>query len=215
MAVKVQVVAATTSKYLRSMDPKDPVAAFIARHPERTASLELLDRLLREEGLTPAIKWGQPTYTLGGTNVAGLGVFKAYYGLWFFQGALLSDPEGLLVAGTEGRTQAQRQLRFQDGAPIDAERVRTYIAEAVNLAREGKSVARPDPRELALPDELSKALDADATLAEAFGGMSHACRREYAEYVAEAKKEETRLRRLEKVIPMILARAGLNDRYKK
>ena len=197
------------------MDHTDPVAAFIARHPERGPSLELLDRLLREEGLTPAIKWGQPTYTLGGVNVAGLGVFKVYFGLWFFQGALLTDPAGLLVAGTEGRTQAQRQLRFQDGETIDAERVRAYIAEAARLAREGKSVAKPAPKELTLPDELSRALEADAALAEAFRGLSPACRREYAGYVAEAKKEETRLRRLEKVLPMILSRTGLNEKYKK
>jgi uncharacterized protein YdeI (YjbR/CyaY-like superfamily) len=197
------------------MDPHDPIAAFIARHPERADALHLLDRLLREEGLTPTIKWGQPTYTLGGSNVAGLGVFKSYFGLWFFQGALLSDPEGLLVAGSEGRTQAQRQLRFRDGEALDADRLRTYIAEAVSLAREGKRVAKPAPKAIILPDELSRALDADTALAQAFGALSAACRREYAGYVAEAKKEETRLRRVEKVIPMILSRAGLHDQHRK
>lgn len=197
------------------MDPNDPVLAFIARHPERAEALRLLDRLLRDAGLSPAIKWGQPTYTLDGANVAGLGVFKSYFGLWFFQGALLQDPEGLLVAGSEGRTQAQRQLRFHDGEAIDEARVRDFVSEAVRLAREGRTVAKVPPREVTLPAELAQALGADSALSDAFRGLSPACRREYAEYITEAKKEETRLRRLEKVIPMILSRGGLNDRYKK
>jgi uncharacterized protein YdeI (YjbR/CyaY-like superfamily) len=38
--------------------------------------------------------------------------------------------------------------------------------------------------------------------------------REYAEYITEAKKDETKLKRIEKIIPMIKAGIGLNDKYK-
>ena len=45
--------------------------------------------------------------------------------------------------------------------------------------------------------------------------MTKGKQREYAEYIADAKREETKSKRLEKIIPMILANQGLNDKYRK
>ena len=55
-------------------------------------------------------KWGKPTYTVDGKNIVILQGFKEYFGLGFFQGALLKDPKKLLVQ--LGQVQAGRVMKF-------------------------------------------------------------------------------------------------------
>jgi bifunctional DNA-binding transcriptional regulator/antitoxin component of YhaV-PrlF toxin-antitoxin module len=64
-----------------------------------------------------------------------------------------------------------------------------------------------EPREVELPPELERALAGDAEAKEAFDGLSYTHRREYAEWVAGARKPETRERRLGKAVEMLLAGA--------
>lgn len=68
-----------------------------------------LRRLLLTLPLEETVKWGSPCYTCKGRNVVGIGGFKQYFGLWFFQGALLEDAGGRLVNAQEGKTKALRQ----------------------------------------------------------------------------------------------------------
>ena len=80
-------------------------------------------------------------------------------------------------------------------------------------------VARPSQKEIqensrsrsALLHILRKRRKAHAS----FEAVTPGKRREYAEYVASAKREETRLKRVEKVLPMIEEGVGLNDRYRR
>ena len=57
----------------------------------RQQELLKLRNILLSCGLEETVKWGAPTYTFAGKNVAGLASFKSYVGLWFHQGALLKD----------------------------------------------------------------------------------------------------------------------------
>lgn len=61
-----------------------------------------------------------------------------------------------------------------------------------------------EPRTVTVPPELAAALEDDAVAAGRFEKLSYTHRREFAEWVAEAKKAETRLRRAEKAVEMIL-----------
>ncbi len=67
------------------------------------------------------IKWGAPVYTLDYKNIVGLGAFKSYVGLWFFQGALLNDEKKKLINAQEDKTKALRQWRFNSVKKIEAE----------------------------------------------------------------------------------------------
>ena len=55
-------------------------------------------------------KWGKPTYTVDGKNIVIMQGFKEYFGLGFFQGALLKDPKKVLVQ--LGQVQAGRVMKF-------------------------------------------------------------------------------------------------------
>ena len=159
------------------------------------------------------MKWGIPTYCLKNKNVAGIGAFKSYAGLWFFNGSFLKDEEKKLINAQEGKTKGMRQWRFEVLKEIDEALVKSYIEEAIQNQKDGKEI-KPEKKPLIIPDELNEALASDSQLSEAFEALSLSCKREYAEHIAEAKREETKLKRLDKIIPMIMDKVGLNDKYK-
>ncbi len=66
-----------------------------------------------------------------------------------------------------------------------------------------------------IPLELKSAIESDTTLKEAFELLSLGKKRDYTEYISEAKRDETKQKRLTKIIPMVNAGVGLNDKYKK
>ena len=61
---------------------------------------------------------------------------------------------------------------------------------------------------------LKRALEAENKAQAAFAALTPGRRRECAEYVAEAKRDETKQKRIDKILPMIRAGKGLNDQYR-
>ena len=177
--------------------------------------LRTLRDILRSTDLAEEVKWGAPCYTEQGKNVVGIGGFKSYFGLWFHQGALLADKAGVLINAQEGKTKALRQWRMQTADDIDADLIRQYVAEARALVHAGKSITPSAPRPLELPPELRAAFDENREAAKEFDRLRPGLKREYAEYVADARRADTKQRRIEKILPMIIAGVGLNDRYRR
>ena len=86
--------------------------------------------------------------------------------------------------------------------------------EAIENQKAGKEL-KPQKKPLVIPIELKEELASDTEFAEAFEKFSLSCKREYAEYISEAKRDATKQKRLAKIKPMILKNIGLNDKYKK
>jgi len=76
-----------------------------------------LRQLCLASGLNEQLKWGQACYDLGGRNVVLIHGFKDYCALLFVKGALLKDPEGILIQQTKN-VQSARQIRFVSLAEI-------------------------------------------------------------------------------------------------
>ncbi len=176
--------------------------------------LRRLRTILRKTDLDETVKWGGPCYTWNGKNVVGLGSFKSYVGLWFFQGAQLKDRQKKLVNAQEGKTKAQRQWRFQSMDEIDADLVRAYVDEAIEIERTGRALKPARAKAVDVPPELAAAMKKKAKLRAAFGKLTPGRQREYAEYIASAKRDATRASRVEKIVPMIEKGVGLNDKYR-
>ncbi|MEM7106158.1 MAG: YdeI/OmpD-associated family protein [Bacteroidota bacterium] len=192
------------------------VDAFIEESGNWKDALVYLRKILNETELEETVKWGAPTYTINKKNVVGLGAFKSYAGLWFFQGALLSDKNRKLINAQKGITKALRQWRFDSVEEIKANEsvIRLYVDEAIENQKKGKEIKPAKNKPLIVPVELTNRFSNDASLRESFDSLTLTKKREYAEYIASAKREETKLRRLDKIIPMILEGVGLNDKYK-
>jgi uncharacterized protein YdeI (YjbR/CyaY-like superfamily) len=190
------------------------IEAFFNKADQWEPLMQRIRPILLDAGMVEALKWGMPTYSLNGSIVVGMVGFKNWLALWFYQGVFLTDPKGLLVSGTEGKTKGQRQWRIKTEAEFDLETLQLFVNEAIQNVIEGKAISIDRKKELDIPLELANALSSNEELFAAFDIMSLSHKREYAEYVAEAKQETTRLRRVEKIIPMILSKFGLNDKYK-
>ncbi|MEZ5895838.1 MAG: YdeI/OmpD-associated family protein [Parvularculaceae bacterium] len=188
--------------------------AYYAEAPQWRDEIAALRRVLLASGLVEEIKWGAPCYTLNGANVIGVGAFKSYFGLWFYQGALLADKDKVLTNAQEGRTQAMRQWRMTSADEIRPAVLKRYISQAVKLAKSGAKVEKAPPKKLVMPAELKAALEKDAGAMAAFKALTPGRQRDYADHISAAKQAATRQRRLEKILPMIKAGVGLNDKYR-
>ncbi|MCF4102472.1 DUF1801 domain-containing protein [Gillisia sp. M10.2A] len=190
------------------------VDEYIELHSKWENHLTSLKQLLETTKLTENIKWGAPVYTLKGKNVIGMGAFKNHCALWFFQGVLLKKHTKLLVNAQEGKTKALRQIRFELDDKIEAEEVIKYIEEAIQLQEQGKIIKPNLKKKLNLPIEMKDLFVKEVELKDAFFSLTPGKQREYADYIMEAKRPETKQRRLEKISPMIRLSIGLHDKYK-
>ena len=190
------------------------VDEYIASKPEHADALAKLRRAVHIKPLDETIKWGAPCYTHNGKNIVGLAAFKAYVGLWFHQGALLADPDGVLIDASDGKTKALRQWRFTAAKDIKSTAVKAYVKEAVKLAEAGQEIKPARNTPVAIPPELAAAFKADPKLKAAFEALTPGKRRDYAGHIAAAKRDATKQARLEKITPMLRAGVGLHDKYR-
>ena len=189
------------------------IEEYFENNSEQIDILEKLRSILVKTELTETLKWGMPTYTINGKNVIGIGAFKSYAGIWFFQGVFLKDESRKLINAQEEKTRGMRQWRFDDINAIDENLLLSYIQEAIQNQKDGKEI-KPEKKPLVIPDELKEALASNAELSEIFDELTLTNKRGYAEYIANAKRLETKIKRIEKIIPMIQEGIGLNDKYK-
>jgi uncharacterized protein YdeI (YjbR/CyaY-like superfamily) len=175
------------------------------------AEIAALERILSGFELTVARKWGKPCYTLDGRNVVIIQGFKDYCALGFFQGALLKDPQKLLVQ--LGKVQAARVMKFTSAEEIAAKTpaIEAYVREAMAAARAGRKVERKLPA-LAAPEELKAKFRADPPFERAFHALTPGRQRGYLFHFASAKQSATRDARIEKAAPAIFEGRGFLER---
>ena len=176
--------------------------------------LTRLREILKSTKLTEDVKWGAPCYTYDGQNVVGLAGFKSYFGLWFHQGALLKDKNEVLINAQEGTTKALRQWRMRSAKDIKASTIKAYVGEAITLVEQGKKIGPQKDKPIVVPPELKKALAKNAKARKGFESLRKGLQREYTDHIASAKREETKKKRIEKILPMLAAGKGLHDKYR-
>jgi uncharacterized protein YdeI (YjbR/CyaY-like superfamily) len=177
-----------------------------------TPALAQLRQLALAVGLTEEMKWGSPCYTVDGKNVAMLVSLMDCCALSFFQGAALADDAGLLERpGPNSRI--GRMLKFRSEAEVDGQRpqVQQLLQQAVDLARRGVKVMLAPAAE-PIPPELEARLARDATLQAAFAALTPGRRRSHVLHIGAAKQVDTRLRRLARCVPVILAGRGWQEK---
>lgn len=177
-------------------------------------ALSLLNQIISKTELVETTKWGIPVFTLNDKNVVGYTGFKTHFGLWFYNGVFLSDPYQVLINAQEGKTKAMRQWRFESIEEIDEQKILEYLQEAIQNEKDGKSWKVEKGKEIEIPELLEARLQDDKTLKTSFERLTPFKQKEYIEYITEAKREATKMNRLEKIIPMILEGKGLNDKYR-
>ena len=176
------------------------------------AEYAALRRVCLSAGLNEELKWGQACYDLEGGKVVLIHGFKEYCALLFMKGALLKDPDGILVQQTKN-VQSARQIRFASLADINKHKsaIKAYIKEAIAIEESGAKVKMKSVAQFDVPEEFQRRLDDDPALEEAFHSLTPGRRKGYLLHFAGAKQSATRTARVDKHAPRILKGLGLDD----
>ena len=195
---------------MNEMNPK--VDFFFDKAKKWQKEYEKLRTVILDCGLTEELKWGCPCYTFEDRNIVLIHGFKEYCAVLFFKGALLADPESILVQQTEN-VQSARQVRFTSLAQIvKMERVlKSYVYEAIEVERAGLKVKYKKTSQFKIPDEFQNKLDKTSKLKTAFEALTPGRQRAYIFYFSQPKLSKTRTSRVEKYVKQILNGKGLDD----
>src|ERR1700755_1936510 len=119
---------------MNSMNPK--VDFFFDKAKQWSEEFEKLRSIVLDCGLTEELKWGAPCYSYQDSNIVLIHVFKEYCALLFFKGALLQDPNDILIQQTKN-VQAARQIRFTNVREIVKLKaiLKAYIYEAIEVEK--------------------------------------------------------------------------------
>ena len=149
------------------------------------------------------MKWSFPHFEFHGI-VASMAAFKHHATFGFWKASLMKDSHGLLRAAGDS---SMSRDRFTDVSELPPDAVLLeYMREAAALNEQGVKVEKPKkPKkpEIKVPDDLQAALRKNKKALAAFEAFSPSHRREYVEWIVEAKQEATRQKRLAQAIEWI------------
>jgi uncharacterized protein YdeI (YjbR/CyaY-like superfamily) len=176
------------------------------------AEIAAMQRVLAGFAMKEERKWGQPTFTVDGKNIVIMQGFKDYFGLGFFQGALLDDPKKVLVQ--LGQVHAARVMKFTSAKDITAKAatIKAYVREALAVEKAGLRMKPKKTSDLPVPEELSERFRTEPGFKRAFEALTPGRQRSYLYHFAAAKQSATRRARIEKAIPAIFAGRGFLER---
>lgn len=205
----------------QQIDPK--VDAYIERSRSFAQPILAHLRALMHKGcpaMVEAIKWSHPFFLYRGTIVAHMAAFSEHcaFGFWGEEiGAVLLESGRVRDGGmgTLGRIATVEDL--------PAEKVMlAWIREAVALIDSGRHTSpiaarrkvvkapKPAPK---TPPEFEAALGKNKKAAGVFAAFSPSCKREYVDWIAEAKRDETRKKRIAQAVEWIAEGKQRNWKY--
>jgi len=192
------------------MNPK--VDWFFAKDTKWQKEYERLRTIVLDCGLNEELKWGCPCYTFEKSNIVLIHGFKEYCALLFFKGALLNDPNGILIQQTKN-VQSARQIRFTNLKEIVKmeKNLKAYIYEAIEVEKAGLKVKLKKTSDFKVPAEFQNKLNKSSALKKSFGALTPGRQRAYIFYFSQPKQSKTRESRVEKSLKQILSGKGLDD----
>ena len=185
--------------------PAANVEQYISRKPAFAQPIcEKLREVILKAGpkLDEGIRWGGPSYK-GKGLVLGMGAFKEHVTLFFNRGQELEDPEGLMEPAEGTANSRSVKVRTLAEVTTKAKAIAALIKQAVELDGKGAPAKKVKREDIPLPTVLSAALKKHPLAKKNFEALPPSARREYSEWIATAKREETVQKRLEKAIALL------------
>ena len=161
--------------------------------------------------ISETVKWGMPAFEYKGI-VCGIAAFKEHCTFGFWKHSLL-DYNGFstekTAMGSFGRITSKKDLPSDDT-------IVKLVQRAVELNENGVKVAKPKPaakKELVVPNYLTDALKKNKADQKTFENFPPSCKKEYVEWITEAKTEPTREKRLATTIEWLSEGKRRNWKY--
>jgi uncharacterized protein YdeI (YjbR/CyaY-like superfamily) len=158
------------------------------------------------------LKWRMPTFMYHGM-LCGMAAFKQHCSFGFWKHALVVGADGGPEGGADGMGQFGKITKVSELPPPRA--LAGYIRKAMQLNEQGVTAPRATAkrRTLAVPDDLTIALKNNRKAAATFEAFSPTNKRDYVEWIVEAKREETRSKRLAQAIEWMAEGKPRNWKY--
>lgn len=200
------------------MATKDPrIDAYIAKAPDYARPILTHVRSV-VHAACPAVeetmKWSSPHFDYKGQMLCGMAAFKEHAAVNFWKAALidgLGPDSGGNARGNLGKITSLKDLPSK-------QTLAGYIKAAMKLNEAGVMVKRPKTKakpEAAVPKELTAALAKNKKAKAAFENFSVSQRREYCEWIEEAKREETKAARVSQAVEWIAEGKSRNWKYQR
>jgi uncharacterized protein YdeI (YjbR/CyaY-like superfamily) len=165
------------------------------------------------------IKWSFPHFEYAGGILCSMASFKQHCAFGFWLASLMSDPDKVMAAVGEKTSMGHfGPIRSVNDLPSEKILVK-YIKEAMSLNEQGTKVAKKvkasSPKEVEIPAYFKEALQKDKAASEAFEKFSASHKREYLEWITEAKTEATRNKRMATTLKWLVEGKSRNWKYNK
>ncbi len=201
------------------MGKKDKrVDAYIAKAAEFAKPIlnhlrELVHKACPE--VEETIKWAFASFDYKGPFCS-MAAFKAHCAFGFWKAALMEDADKLKGNQQNAMGHAGKIKNLSD-LPSDKILI-SWIKEAAKLNDDGIKLPprkKIEKKDLVIPDYFTKALSKNKKALKAFKDFSPSHKREYTQWITEAKTVETRNRRMDKAFEWIAEGKGRNWKYER
>ena len=164
------------------------------------------------------MKWSFPHFDYKGEMMCSMAAFKQHAVFGFWKASLMKDPVLVETAKSEVAMGHLGRLTSIKDLPAD-KKMTAWIKEAMALNDKGiKLAAKPkttDKKEMVVPDYFIKALSKNKKAKQTFESFAYSHKKEYLQWIAEAKTEETRNKRIAAAIEMMSEGKSRNWKYAK
>ena len=196
----------------------EQINLYIAEQPEWQRKLLVRLRQLvhsTDHAVEETWRWDKPHFDHSGIMIGMCG-FKEHISIWFHKGALLKDPKKLFEAVPKTEEKGMRAYKLHEGDAINEAAFIDLVKQAVVLNAKGTKLheAKPARKALVVPVELEQVLHKDPSAWANWEAFSYSHKKEYAEWVSDAKKDETRKRRIAQALEMIREGASKEEKHR-
>lgn len=156
-------------------------------------------------------KWG-PNYYYEGM-VCGFWGFKKHASIVFFNGSTMKDPAGVLHQNPGSKN--TRHIQFKDVKDVKDKLIISYVKEAIAINKKGIKRLKTTEEEkvVELHPDFKRALT-KTKLLKIYNAMTYYKRKELSQWINEAKRDETREKRIDKSIELIAQGRSVMDKYR-
>lgn len=200
------------------MLPQEQINLYIAEQPEwQRKALVRLRQLIHsvDETIEENWRWNSPAFDHDGIMI-GLHGFKSFVSVWFHKGALLKDTHKLFDKPEKDEDKGIRKIKLHEGDTINEKAFMDLVKQAVKVNQSGAKMgdAKPARKALVVPAELENCLKKDEQAWSNWEKFNYTHKKEYVEWIVDAKQEETRKRRIAQALEMIRDGVGKEDKHK-
>lgn len=169
-------------------------------------------------GVTETIKWGFPHFEYKGEIVCSMASFRQHCAFGFWKAAIMKDPDHVLTLSEKASMGHMGRIESLKDLP-SVRILKKYIKEAAALNEAGiKLPARTKPaaaaKPVTVPDIITAALKSNKIAATVFEAFSPSHKKEYIEWIMEAKTDPTREKRVNTMLEWLEEGKSRNWKYK-